>query len=90
MLVFDGKGQGRCAVLVFRTPVRALGEQQLDHFDMPVGGSLVQRCPAVAAGQVDIGTTGDQLSGGRVRKAGGGRKKNATRTTASLRRFARP
>ena len=33
---------------------------------------------------------GDQLPAGRIRKAGGGRKKNTTRTPTSLRRFDRP
>lgn len=34
-------------------------------------------------------STGDQVPDGRVRKPGGGRKKNANRTPPSLRRFAR-
>ena len=53
--------KGRCAILVFRIAVGALGEQQFDYFAVAVGGGLVQRCPAVIAGEIDIGAAGYQL-----------------------------
>src|SRR5450759_1811623 len=63
MLVFDGKGQGRCAILVFCAAVRTLGEQQFDYFGMTVGGGLMQWRPSVVAGEIDVGATGNQLPG---------------------------
>src|SRR3989338_2079711 len=59
MLVLGGKRQRRSAIRVFSVAVRTLGEQQFDHFGMAVGSSLMQRCPTIITGEIDIGTTGN-------------------------------
>src|ERR1039458_6718467 len=65
MLVFGGKGQGRCAILVFCTAVRTLGEQQFDYFGMAVGGGLVSWRKGGVAGEIDFGATVNQLPGSK-------------------------
>jgi hypothetical protein len=68
----------------------ALEAQALGHGGQrAVSQAFALHVDTIRRGMCELASS-DHITAGRVRKAGGGRKKNETRMTVSLRRFAKP